>query len=479
MVALGLGFGLASAARAAEPGDGYALLAAEDPAAARRVFEDVVATNPGDAAGWRGLALACLELGDYDAAVVATTRLRELLPGDDEVTRLHLLALRATESGRSEAIAAYRSMVERDPNDLDACIKLAETLSWASQRLGPSVRVFRRCLRVAPGDPNATTELADVLRRLGRNAEADALVSKERSAEASVLESWGRDSTGFTRQALAVRSELGRDHTRGRIEATWTRFSDQEAALDRLGLGGRLERDLGPGFAARMEYVLQLQEQTDPTHQLEGQLRFAAPDKPVFAAIGGRRRSLADTVAERQDLGVISGVAAGGVDVLGLRDRFQTNEVWVTGWSRPMPPLDVFADVTLGRLTDGNTSRSLSAGASVDVLTAIGKPGNHRLEARYGLWSFDLRDATVDYWSPDKFLSHTTTLRWGFAPREGRWLSVEGGAQLRVGAPPGLQLAVGARWTLGEHLFAQGRFLVSDSTDYRVTSLELRLGGRP
>lgn len=90
---------------------GAAALRRQDPAAARALFEQVVAARPGDMSAWFGLALACRGLGDDAGQLRALDRVLTNEPG-------HLLmkADHFAKTGDGRAAATfYRAVVARAP----------------------------------------------------------------------------------------------------------------------------------------------------------------------------------------------------------------------------------------------------------------------------------------------------------------------------------------------------------------------------
>ncbi|RMH37894.1 MAG: tetratricopeptide repeat protein [Deltaproteobacteria bacterium] len=138
--------------------------------------------------------------------------------------RTKILAAAGARAARGQlraAIALYRSVVERDPNDASTWIKLAD-LYRRSNRSADAAVAYRRAaalfrargfaaravaaleqaVRIAPDDPDARIEVADVHAELGHHA--DAARHLVRAADALCARGRPRDAVVALRRVAAI-----------------------------------------------------------------------------------------------------------------------------------------------------------------------------------------------------------------------------------------------------------------------------------
>lgn len=117
-------------------------------AEARTVFAEFVRSYPESTEAWRDLAVASLNLGDFDRAGSAADRLVALDQAD--ATGYALRGLVCERAGHlGEAVRWYRGALERDPSDPDA----AAALGFALRRSGAREegnRYLQQALKLDP-----------------------------------------------------------------------------------------------------------------------------------------------------------------------------------------------------------------------------------------------------------------------------------------------------------------------------------------
>lgn len=449
---------LSAPARADEVDEGFADLDHGQAQAARLHFEAALRQDEQDDRAYVGRSLACLELGDVDCVVQTTEQAQDRFDDTGTWVRLRLLARRTVPEERPQVIEAYREWLSLQPDDLDACIHLAELLSWAPEDQEAAASQQAECARIEARQHQA------------------ARAAPPHLDQARVSDTWGRESTSFGRHEIRATADGSWRSLSLRLSPAWTRFFDDQAQLDRISLGARLERESRSGLLLRASYALHLQEQTYATHQVEGLVRFSPSSLPLSLSVGGRQRSLADVPDGLDDLGVVHLVGASGLTVLGLRDRFQVREAHGTLWAQPHPAVDGYAQLTRGWVDDTNRTLSVSAAVALDLIRLLEWRDAHKLLLRYGLWTMDHLRPSPSYWSPQGFVVHLPALQWTWTPTPPLELVLEGGVPLEAGSAPGVHAGSSLGYRHSSGLGVWARALVSDSGAYRVVAGHLRVG---
>jgi serine/threonine-protein kinase len=152
--------------------------------ASRRSFERAIALNPGYASAHRFYAQLLAGLGEHDASIERGKRAYELdplspiIPG--AVGDLFFYARRY-----DEAMEYYRKVIELDPTFLPGHTDLARALELAG-RYDEAIEEFRTAEKLAPkGPPEPSSGLAHVYARMGRRAEALAIVDELKALSAT------------------------------------------------------------------------------------------------------------------------------------------------------------------------------------------------------------------------------------------------------------------------------------------------------
>ena len=174
---------------------------------ARRLYEQLLAANPGNASTWHFLGVLHHQIGNSDVAVAHVTKALELDPSYADgwnnlgniyrETNQYDAALRAYEraveivprhadawnnigvmrSGRGEyadAMHAYARAVEMDPKHL-AAWQNRGSLAARVEQFDASIAAYRRAIELRPGDTRAYSGLSRALYRAGRTDEAVAV----------------------------------------------------------------------------------------------------------------------------------------------------------------------------------------------------------------------------------------------------------------------------------------------------------------
>ena len=146
-----------------------ALEAEGNPSAALALLWEAAGAAPRDADIQNRLGEALERLGAFDAAIDAFERALEVRPGFGKAARNLILTLGKNGKG-PEAVARARALVDASPRDPEAVFILG--LALAEQDVEQAVQTFRRVLSMAPGHALARYNLALVLKRLDRLADA-------------------------------------------------------------------------------------------------------------------------------------------------------------------------------------------------------------------------------------------------------------------------------------------------------------------
>jgi tetratricopeptide (TPR) repeat protein len=206
---------------AAENLRGLVLLNQHEFTRARQAAEALVAREPRDPTAWGTLSDAALELGDFDAAVSAVTRMLEQKPGLPAYARTSYLRwLRGDDAGAVEAIrVAIDAGDPRDPEPLAWVLVQAAELFFQRGDYGGAEAGFAQALELVREYPPALVGQARV--RLTRGDSGGAVAMLERALEQSPLVETG---------ALLVQARLGSGDRDGAERAY--------AAAEREGLRG-------------------------------------------------------------------------------------------------------------------------------------------------------------------------------------------------------------------------------------------------
>jgi tetratricopeptide (TPR) repeat protein len=111
---------------------------------------------------------------DYDRALAEYRRMLERNP-DDVQARASLAEVLSWQKEYDEAIAEYSKALARDPQNLELKTKLAEVYFW-NQDFSAAAELYEEIAGLKPDDPKRQTALAEVYLRLGRNREAGVIL---------------------------------------------------------------------------------------------------------------------------------------------------------------------------------------------------------------------------------------------------------------------------------------------------------------
>ncbi|AFG37692.1 tetratricopeptide repeat protein [Spirochaeta africana] len=235
----------------ASPVDSYRearrLLDEGDQVAAVAGFRSAVAQNPRYLDAWIGLSEAFLQLQEFDEALAAVQRARELAGASLPVRNLHadiLLSLGRIE----DAERLYREVLQREPNNTDAIIGTAQ-IALARNNPEAASRVFARALERSPRNRTALLSLALVADAAGNYSAA------ERYIEQALAHHNNNPAVHYT----AARLYLSRGQTEQAGFHIATALSLRDYYPDAMLLQGGLALQTGePGQAlAVMEQLLQ------------------------------------------------------------------------------------------------------------------------------------------------------------------------------------------------------------------------------
>ncbi len=424
-----------------------------------------------------------------------------------------------------QAVAAYRQAVELNPRSWSARIGLAQTLSW-SGHFGEAVDRYDALLADRPSDPQALLGGAQLARWQGKVRKAHLLLSeaeasqpdnprviaerarldldrdRRRSAErardralllapelleaqeaAAILDqarapragvrwTWSAESTPFWRQQLAAQTELRPlADTRLRLKAAGARFEDSDATLDRGTLGFQVRQAGMPqGLQLTAGYSYHQPRETNPTHELSGELALRPLEGPLVLRAGMRRRAMVDLPSGYEDIAYLDGLGSGGTTVASIADGLQISEGYLNLSLTPLAGLYVYADGVTGRIDDGNTRSALATGLGKNLLMRATWTD---LVVKYDYYGLTYGQTDTSYFSPDSFQVHTPGLDWRVRP--GQWLTVgaEAGLPVEIGGKLGYRLGGFFRLAATDRLMFEGRVLLLDNTLYRLTAATL------
>jgi tetratricopeptide (TPR) repeat protein len=128
-----------------------------------RLLRRATARDQGDATLWLLLAKAQICESDHEAADAALARARALAPDRPEV--LLLAAFHAMQTGRlDQAITLARSILDRNPTDLEARAVLASALEQTPDQTRAAIEAYDQILAIAPDNEWARSHLAALSR---------------------------------------------------------------------------------------------------------------------------------------------------------------------------------------------------------------------------------------------------------------------------------------------------------------------------
>lgn len=291
-----------------------ALEAEGNAAAALTLFWEAAQAAPRDADVQNRLGEALERIGALEAAIEAFRRAVAVRPGFRKAVKNLVLALVKNGQG-AEAVAQARALVGESPDDADALFTLG--LAQSEQDVTQAIDTFRRVLAMAPRHALARYNLALVLRRSDRLAEAIAELEQ-------VLAIDPRPQAHYTLGVIYWHQ--GRlDRAVGALEAAIA--SEPAYAEAHYALGTVLaERRETPGALEALRRALALRPGLPGVHYTLARVLRASGDE------AGARRHLAEgerlraQAAREQEARVWTAVGmqqfeAG--DVLGALDQFR------------------------------------------------------------------------------------------------------------------------------------------------------------
>jgi tetratricopeptide (TPR) repeat protein len=194
-------------------------------------FEDRVARDPNDGAGWMVLGLLESQRGQDAAAIKAFGRAEAARP-DDPLPAFYLGQSLVLIGRPEEAAAAYERALQRKPrrNDLLDIFQALGRVYQRGQKLDQALEVWARLEQLFPGDPQVQEQVASALAEEGQAEPA--LARYERLAK-SVRDPFRHAQLAMTAADLKVR--LGR---------TEPALHDFESLLGRLRPDSWLYREV-------------------------------------------------------------------------------------------------------------------------------------------------------------------------------------------------------------------------------------------
>ena len=138
---------------------------------AARLYQNVLAVEPGNADGLHLLGLLAYQTGQAETAVGL---IRKAIAVNGREASFHFHLARALKAlGRlDEAASSYRRALSLKPNDADSYNNLGNVLAEAG-KFDEAVSAYRRALDLAPDNARALGNLASALAELGRVDEAE------------------------------------------------------------------------------------------------------------------------------------------------------------------------------------------------------------------------------------------------------------------------------------------------------------------
>ncbi len=244
-----------------------ALLADGQAAEAVRTFERALALQPNNATALRGIVMALDGQGRLEQAGTYLTRSRRVRPNDPILADRYLV-FQALHGDWREAVNGWSRIVNANPANLNAQLRLVQTYAIALNRLeagtpahtelaGEAAQAASAARAAAPGELTFTRELARLLMLVDRDSEAEQLL---RQTVASASPQQVEPATGLLANFYAEQGNM--------------------AEAIRI-LEAYLQSPEGPGVAPR----LQLSQFKLAQEDLEGALAVLnTNDEPVVLA---------------------------------------------------------------------------------------------------------------------------------------------------------------------------------------------------
>jgi tetratricopeptide (TPR) repeat protein len=162
-------------------------------------FEQALQLGAGayEAAAWRGIGDAQVELFDRDAAFKAYENALRVQPNDAR-TRLSIGRLYLERSQTKDAITNLRSALAADPS-LPATHALLGRAYRQAGDLQAAVAILTRALELNPADQDSRYTLGQVLLAMGRNAEGRAQIDTYESVRQQVVRADSDYQAGLSR----------------------------------------------------------------------------------------------------------------------------------------------------------------------------------------------------------------------------------------------------------------------------------------
>lgn len=236
------------------------LLADDNFAELRRSATLFVAHHPEHALAHKLLGLACLILGDGEAARRALERTDQLMPGDGEVLD-HLGCAWNMLGQCAEAAALFERSLAADPARAETWVNIGKNRRDSGDVEGAAA-AYRRAIEMHPGLVSAHNNLGVVLCELGRPEEALALLD----------------------QALALVPDAAWVHVhRGNAYKELRRYADAIAAYDRAL---QLAPDLSEGWNNLADALQMSGDTTQAVAAAERALALNPQDPQVLNTLG-------------------------------------------------------------------------------------------------------------------------------------------------------------------------------------------------
>jgi hypothetical protein len=137
--------------------------------------------------------------------------------------------------------------------------------------------------------------------------------------------------------------------------------------------------------------------------------------------------------------------------------------------------LYLYAEGTLGSVTDGNERRSVAAGAGFDLLELGGGVDGHMLRVKYDYYFLSLLNGSSVYFAPSSLQVHVPGLEWRWRPGAHTVLGVEAGLPLQSSGELGYLAGAFFSIELEGRFILETRARTVDDTAYRLTAVTVGL----
>lgn len=340
----------------------------------------------------------------------------------------------------SQAEAALEGIVQREPENAGAWIRLAQARRWTGRPLAARAAV-ERALEIDPTHAEAGDELAWTYADEGRPHSArQVLEARRRAPPEGMAERLARveatelgasavafeDSGGVWRIAprLAVALSLPAN-LKLRVGGGGSLLGRGEDRFGRGVVGFALHIPMGPaeitgGWAIH-------HGETTTLHEGSGQLSWRFSD--VFrAAVGARRRPfLEQAPALSTDEAGFHAAGANGAFLVPQLAARGVDELTASVSGSPLRGAFAYAELRGFQTTDQNRGWSSSAGAGIDIVSAAGLSWPFTAVLRWDSFATAFAEPRVAYFSPALLDGHSAGVELRYRPLQNVLLLAEGG----------------------------------------------------